>query len=197
MTDLAAALSREQSLLLTTMAHKYLMESEWPVWQFTVDQVQPYLQRVADVLVGAGLAEQQDVVVQRLAGDALAAAVVLNHAGAQALVWDERYGWRTAVSRRHPIGKDTGTPPEGDGIRYLSTEQQPEAAELLAALTDGRRGSRRPDTIHPAGLAEVYAEAERLEREEGPLVWNRGDAVRQHLGASAADDYLARVTLAA
>jgi 3'-phosphoadenosine 5'-phosphosulfate sulfotransferase (PAPS reductase)/FAD synthetase len=46
-------------------------------------------------------------------------------------------------------------------------------------------------------LAEVYAEAERLEREEGPLVWNRGDAVRQHLGAGAADDYLARVALAA
>ncbi|MFI6658037.1 phosphoadenosine phosphosulfate reductase family protein [Streptomyces sp. NPDC050523] len=46
-------------------------------------------------------------------------------------------------------------------------------------------------------LAEVYAEAERLQREEGPLVWNRGDAVRQHLGADAADDYLARVALAA
>lgn len=45
--------------------------------------------------------------------------------------------------------------------------------------------------------AEVCAEAERLEREEGPLVWSHGDAVRQHLGASAADDYLARVALAA
>jgi hypothetical protein len=40
-------------------------------------------------------------------------------------------------------------------------------------------------------------EAQRLEREEGPLVWNRGDAVRQHLGDSAADDHLARVALAA
>lgn len=116
-------------------------------------QVRPYLQRVADVLVGAGLAEQQDVVVQRLEGDALAAAVLLSGSGTPALVWDERYGWRTAVSRRHPIGKDTGTPPEGDGIRYLSEEQQPEAAELLAALTDGRRGSRQPKTIHPAGTA--------------------------------------------
>ncbi|MGX1025537.1 hypothetical protein RKD37_000025 [Streptomyces ambofaciens] len=116
-------------------------------------QVQPYLQRVADVLVGAGLAEHQDIVVQRLEGDVLAAAVSLSGSGAPALVWDERYGWRTAVSRRHPIGKETGTPPEGDGIRYLSGEQQPEPAELLAALTDGRRGSRQPKTIHPAGAA--------------------------------------------
>ncbi|MEV7739790.1 hypothetical protein AB0O75_48565 [Streptomyces sp. NPDC088921] len=46
-------------------------------------------------------------------------------------------------------------------------------------------------------LVEVCAEAERLEREEGPLVWNRGDAVRQHLGAGAADDYLAHVAPAA
>lgn len=114
-------------------------------------QVQPYLQRVADVLVGAGLAEQQDVTVQRLEGDVLAAAVALTGSGTPALVWDERYGWRTAVSRRHPIGKETGAPPEADGIRYLSEDQQPEPAELLAALTDGRRGSRRPKTIHPAG----------------------------------------------
>lgn len=116
-------------------------------------QVQPYLQRVADVLGGAGLAEQQDVTVQRLEGDVLAAAVLLSGSDTPALVWDERYGWRTAISRRHPIGKETGTPPEADGIRYLSEELQPEPAELLAALTDGRRGSRQPKTIHPAGAA--------------------------------------------
>ncbi|WP_369369126.1 hypothetical protein AB5L52_45495 (plasmid) [Streptomyces sp. CG4] len=116
-------------------------------------QVQPYLQRVADVLVGAGLAEQQDVVVHRMEGDVLAAAVLLSGSGAPALVWDERYGWRTAVSRRHPIGKETGTPPEGNDIRYLSEEKQPEPAELLAALTDHRHGSRRPKTIYPAGTA--------------------------------------------
>ncbi|MDX2763952.1 hypothetical protein [Streptomyces europaeiscabiei] len=114
-------------------------------------QVQPYLQRVADVLVGAGLAEAQDVRVQRLEGDVLAAAVALSGSSAPALVWDERYCWRTAVSKRHPIGKETGTPPEGDGIRYLSEHQQPEPSELLAALTDSRRGSRRPKTVHPAG----------------------------------------------
>ncbi|WP_331727692.1 hypothetical protein [Streptomyces sp. NBC_01176] len=116
-------------------------------------RVQPYLQRVADVLVGAGLADAQDVRVQRLDGDVLAAAVLLSGSGSPALVWDERYGWRTAVSRRHPIGKETGTPPEGDGIRYHSESQQPEPAELLAALTDGRRGSKHPKTVHPAGGA--------------------------------------------
>ncbi|MFG2645891.1 hypothetical protein ACGFYP_33525 [Streptomyces sp. NPDC048370] len=66
---------------------------------------------------------------------------------------DERYGWRTAVSRRHPIGKETGTPPEGDGIRYLNEDQQPEPAELLAPLTHARRGSRQPKTIHPPVLS--------------------------------------------
>ncbi|MFG2774752.1 hypothetical protein [Streptomyces sp. NPDC048350] len=116
-------------------------------------QVQPYLQRVADVLVGAGQAEQQDVRVQRLEADVLAAAVLLSGSGTPALVWDERYGWRTAVSRRHPIGKESGTPPGGDGIRYLSEDQQPEPTELLAALTDGRRGSRQPKTIHPPVLS--------------------------------------------
>ncbi|MGW2426433.1 hypothetical protein ACWC0C_45885 [Streptomyces sp. NPDC001709] len=114
-------------------------------------QVQPYLQRVADVLVGAGLAEAQDVRVQRLDGDVLAAAVTLSGSGAPALVWFERYGWRTAVSRRHPIGEDTGTPPEGEGIRYLSGHQQPEPSELLAALADRRHGTRHPKAVHPAG----------------------------------------------
>ncbi|MFC7261470.1 hypothetical protein [Streptomyces lutosisoli] len=114
-------------------------------------QVQPYLQRVADVLIGAGLAEEQDVRVQRLDGEVLAAAVLLSGSGAPALVWDERYGWRTAVSRRHPIGREAGTPPEGGGIRYLSEDQQPDPAELLAALADGRRGSRHPKTVRPAG----------------------------------------------
>ncbi|MDF3141818.1 MULTISPECIES: hypothetical protein [unclassified Streptomyces] len=72
-------------------------------------------------------------------------------APAPALVWDERYGWHTATNRRHPMGKDTGTAPEGEGIRYLSAEHQPEPADLLAALADGRRGSRRPNADHPVG----------------------------------------------
>ncbi|MFB7234878.1 hypothetical protein ACFCXK_08870 [Streptomyces sp. NPDC056269] len=111
-------------------------------------QIQPYLQRVTDALVDADQAEQQDVRVHRLEDDVLAASILLNSPEPPALVWDERYGWRTAISRRHPIGKESGTLPEGDGIRYLSADQQPEPADLLRALTDSRRGSRQPTTIH-------------------------------------------------
>jgi hypothetical protein len=70
---------------------------------------------------------------------------------------------------------------------------RPDAARPLP-----RPGSEdRPPLKQSHSLAEVYAEAERLESEEGPLVWNRGDAIRQHLGDGAADDYLARLALAA
>ncbi|WP_225881989.1 DUF6292 family protein [Streptomyces aureocirculatus] len=113
-------------------------------------RIRPYLRRVADALVDVGLAEEQDIRVHRLDGDVLAAVVLLNGPGTPALVWDERYGWRTAVSRRHPIGTETGAPPTGDGIRYLSEDRRPDPAELLAALTDRRRGSRQPKTLHPA-----------------------------------------------
>ncbi|WP_246259953.1 DUF6292 family protein [Streptomyces typhae] len=113
-------------------------------------RIRPYLRRVADILVDAGLADEQDIHVQHLDGDALAAAVLLNGSGTPALVWDERYGWRTAVCRRDPIGTGTGAPPTGDGIRYLSEDRRPDPAELLAALTDRRRGSRRPKTFHRA-----------------------------------------------
>ncbi|MFE1879680.1 hypothetical protein [Streptomyces diastatochromogenes] len=46
--------------------------------------------------------------------------------------------------------KETCTLPEGDGIRYLSEYRQPEPAELLAALSDSHRGSKYPETVHPA-----------------------------------------------
>ncbi|GGN61998.1 hypothetical protein GCM10012285_61680 [Streptomyces kronopolitis] len=104
--------------------------------------VRPYLQGVADALAGAGSAEAGEVEVLN-AGDHLAAAILLRpEQPAQALVWDERYGWRTATSRRHPIGKDPV--PEGEGIRYLSTEVRPEPAEVLEALSDRRRGRKHP-----------------------------------------------------
>lgn len=101
----------------------------------------PYLQEVADALAQAGLADPVQVQVRQLAGGSLAAAVPLV-AGQDvpALVWDERYGWRTATSRRHPIGKDTGTRPEGEGIRYLATGTHPSHQDLLAAFTgEGKR----------------------------------------------------------
>ncbi|ROQ65203.1 hypothetical protein EDD95_8057 [Streptomyces sp. CEV 2-1] len=98
----------------------------------------PYLQKVADALARAGIAEPVPVQVRQLAGGYLAAAVPLVVGqGVPALVWDERYGWRTATSRRHPIGKDTGSRPEGDGIRYLATGTHPDPEDLLDSFTSG------------------------------------------------------------
>ncbi|MFE9927843.1 hypothetical protein [Streptomyces sp. NPDC005533] len=108
---------------------------------------QPYLQHTADVLAAAGVAQQAQVELRQLDGGAMAAAVLLDtDQPAAAAVWDSRYGWRTSTSRRHPIGKDTCTPPEGEGIRYLGSGLQPEPEELLAALRDGRKGTKRPHT---------------------------------------------------
>ncbi|MEU3708378.1 phosphoadenosine phosphosulfate reductase family protein [Streptomyces anulatus] len=46
-------------------------------------------------------------------------------------------------------------------------------------------------------LADVVAEAARVQAEEGPLTWRPGDAIRDQLGESAAADYLDRIALAA
>ncbi|WP_438297089.1 DUF6292 family protein [Streptomyces sp. HUAS TT7] len=98
-------------------------------------RVRPYLQQVADFLAEHGLAPAQRVEVQYLGDDVLAAAVLLGSGSAvPALVWDGRCGWRTAVSRRHPIGKETDRP-QGAGIRYLASGHRPEPAEVLDALT--------------------------------------------------------------
>ncbi|MDV5143272.1 DUF6292 family protein [Streptomyces sp. SBC-4] len=110
-------------------------------------QVQPYLQHVADALAAAGRADRQDVRVHRLGPEpeTLAAAVVLTGARIPALVWDERSGWRTATSRRHPIGKETGRRPEGDGIRSLGEEPQPDPADLLKRLKRLEQDTRSRD----------------------------------------------------
>ncbi|WP_327286067.1 DUF6292 family protein (plasmid) [Streptomyces sp. NBC_00597] len=105
----------------------------------------PYLQHTADFLAAAGIAQQAQVEMRQLEGEHLAAAVLLDtDQPAPAVVWDSRFGWRTAISRRHPIGKSTDTAPEGEGIRYLGTGLRPAPEELLAALRDQRRGTRRP-----------------------------------------------------
>ncbi len=56
---------------------------------------------------------------------------------------DERWGWRTAANRRHPIGRETGQAPE-EGIRYLSGDRRPAPQEIVAAVYDGRTGTSRP-----------------------------------------------------
>ncbi|MGW6571974.1 DUF6292 family protein [Streptomyces sp. NPDC054945] len=108
---------------------------------------QPYLQHTADFLAAAGIAQQAQVEMRQPDGEHLAAAVPLDtDQPTPALVWDSRFGWRTATSRRHPIGKTTEAAPEGEGIRYLGSGLRPEPEELLAALRDGRKGTKRPHT---------------------------------------------------
>lgn len=114
-------------------------------------EARQYVQAVADELAAAGLAQEQDVAMVHVADDVVAAAVLLaSDTPVPALVWDERYGWRTAGSRRHPIARETGRPPEGEGIRYLDSGRRPPAEDVLTALQDGWRGTRRPTRDHPA-----------------------------------------------
>ena len=74
--------------------------------------------------------------VQCPADDLVVASLVLDgtSAPAPALVWDERYGWRTATSRRHPLTKGAVPPSPGDGIRYLAQGTTPLPDALTAAL---------------------------------------------------------------
>ncbi|MFJ2884319.1 MULTISPECIES: DUF6292 family protein [unclassified Streptomyces] len=97
----------------------------------------PYLSGVATALHRTGWTTTPAVPdVQHPADDLVAAVLLLDaeDAPAPALVWDERHGWRTAPSRRHPL-RGTAVPPEGDGVRYLATGTTPTPDALVAALT--------------------------------------------------------------
>lgn len=118
-----------------TVAHRRALQAA--AREQRARQARPYLQQVADALTAAGYADPHEVKPQHLADGAIAAAVPLAEtAPAPTLVWHEHHGWRTAVNRRHPIGKKSHGAPAGEGIRYLGRGRQPEPAELLAALKD-------------------------------------------------------------
>ncbi|MGW6290798.1 hypothetical protein [Streptomyces sp. NPDC055107] len=75
--------------------------------------VAPYLDGVATALHRAGWTTTEAAPdVQFPGDDRVVAALVLDgdQAPAPALVWDERYGWRTAASRRHPLTKGAALP---------------------------------------------------------------------------------------
>jgi hypothetical protein len=108
----------------------------------------PYLESVYRAMADAGAQLQGDApTLQVLDEGVCAASIVLADGGpipVPALVWDERWGWRTATSRLHPIPRDHRTPPEGAGIRYLGGGIQPEPADVLDRLRNARKGAKRP-----------------------------------------------------
>ncbi|WP_329345246.1 DUF6292 family protein [Streptomyces microflavus] len=98
----------------------------------------PYLADVAQALHRQGWTTTAAApTVHHPADDVVTATLTLDGPtpSAPALVWDERHGWRTATSRRHPLTKGAALPPEGDGIRYLATGTTPPPDTLIAALT--------------------------------------------------------------
>ncbi|ORT54186.1 DUF6292 family protein [Streptomyces sp. CB03238] len=101
-------------------------------------RIAPYLADVAEAVHQAGWTTADTVpALQHPTDDLCVATLVLDtpQAPAPALVWDERYGWRTAPSRRHPLGRGAAKPPAGDGVRYLASGTTPDPDTLVAELT--------------------------------------------------------------
>ncbi|MDJ0345874.1 DUF6292 family protein [Streptomyces sp. H10-C2] len=104
----------------------------------------PYLVSVVQAARSAGAPVDQEDDEPALTvrpGGAAAAAVPLEDGSA--LVWDERYGWRTAADAAQPHAA-AGDPPTGPGIRYLAPGTTPDPDDVTTALLDRRRGSKLP-----------------------------------------------------
>ncbi|AIS02436.1 DUF6292 family protein [Streptomyces glaucescens] len=100
-------------------------------------RARPYLAAVAQALHARGWrATSTPPDVQHPEDDLCVAALTLDapEAPAPALVWSERHGWRTATSRRHPLGRGAAWPPPGDGVRHLATGTTPTPTDLVHAL---------------------------------------------------------------
>ncbi|MGI5397860.1 DUF6292 family protein [Streptomyces sp. CA-251251] len=105
-------------------------------------QARPYLTAVAQAVHARGWSSTDTPpVVQHPEDDQCVATLLLDtpEAPAPALVWSERHGWRTAPSRRHPLGKGAAWPPPGDGVRHLATGTTPTPADLVNALDSTSR----------------------------------------------------------
>ncbi|MBX4177233.1 hypothetical protein K3A88_20830 [Streptomyces geysiriensis] len=100
-------------------------------------QARPYLTAVAQALHARGwTTADTPPAVQHPEDDLCVATLVLDapDAPAPALVWSERHGWRTAPSRRHPLGKGAAWPPPGDGVHHLATGTTPDPTDLVQAI---------------------------------------------------------------
>ncbi|MFI8008339.1 hypothetical protein [Streptomyces sp. NPDC086010] len=98
----------------------------------------PYLADVGRAVHRAGWTARAAVPeIHHPAVDVVVAVLTLDgpQPPAPALVWDERHGWRTATSRRHPLTRGAAPPPPGDGIRYLTDSTTPPPGALIAALS--------------------------------------------------------------
>jgi hypothetical protein len=99
-------------------------------------RARPYLASAAEALHARGwTTTAAPPPVQHPEDDWCVAALVLDGptAPVPALVWSERHGWRTATSRRHPLGRAVW-PPDGDGVRHLPGGITPAPGALVQAL---------------------------------------------------------------
>ncbi|MFJ8982557.1 DUF6292 family protein [Streptomyces sp. NPDC102282] len=99
----------------------------------------PYLAEIGAAMHRAGWTTTAATPTVHHPTDALVVAVLAldaKHAPAPALVWDERHGWRTATSRRHPVARGAALPPQSESVRYLApTTTTPPPDALTAALS--------------------------------------------------------------
>lgn len=111
--------------------------------QQRADTYRPYVASVLDALAAAGISvkDRSGVIVRP--GGICAAAAVYGDQADRALVWDERYGWRTDPDPDTSCGRER-QPPAGTGIRYLAHGITPDADDVLAQLHDRRTGTKRP-----------------------------------------------------
>ncbi|MFD6419888.1 DUF6292 family protein [Streptomyces sp. NPDC060194] len=91
-------------------------------------------------LLGAAAGGPPDVLAPVRGAASLAVPLAAGESAA-ALVWDERWGWRTAPTRADV--QSTATPPTGDAVRYLGARIAPQPADVVAAYR-GRGGRRAP-----------------------------------------------------
>ncbi|WP_329460759.1 hypothetical protein [Streptomyces sp. NBC_01497] len=99
-------------------------------------QVLPYLADVAQALHTQGWTSSGTAPAVQYPDNVCVAVLVLDApaAPAPALAWSEQHGWRTATSRRHPLGRGAARPPPGDGVCHLATGITPAPAALVQAL---------------------------------------------------------------
>ncbi|MEU3356066.1 hypothetical protein [Streptomyces sp. NPDC037389] len=104
-----------------------------------------YVEPVAEALDDAfGVTDFPGILVRP---GAVCAAILTLATGAPTglLVWDERYGWRTATARPSTV-RGEATPPTGNRIGYLTHSITPAPDTLISALRDRRTWARRPRT---------------------------------------------------